>query len=563
MIKIKHLDINTFKLLKDTEISFEDKSGIISLEGSNLDNPLFQSNSVGKSTLPDVILQGLFGKNLANITIEKMGNLYTGQKPAVTITVEREGIDYVIKNDYENNLCKIYKDGVLLDFTRKKDVLSEMEDILGLSFFLFSQLIYVSPSTQSLFSNVSNDAQSKFIQSLLSIEFINDINKKSSADLKTYKGEVNMQIKEINLYQQQVENLSKQLDLVPTFDKTDFTELINTLSADISRQDDMREIIKKNYDKVKKELEQITKQEIELKSELKHLESSLNKEEALIKSGSCPTCQQSTDKLLPKTDKSLIKNLKKDIETIFEKILGKKAELKILEEELSKIASEISINRNTLQQYKVGKENQTNAEKQESIRDSLTEQRTDAINLLITKQAELTELEDKVYILELISQSTSSKGYIKERVELFLALFNSELYELGKELLGTNYKISINKSKNVGFELYVDDSEITLNYSSLSSGFKSRVDLLISLALNKTVEILTGISINVLFLDEILSAVDATGVESISLLLNKIKHKFPDKLIFIVSHNQVIKNVDNTLTITRQNDASKLKWESD
>lgn len=563
MIKIKHLDINTFKLLKDTEISFEDKSGIISLEGSNLDNPLFQSNSVGKSTLPDVILQGLFGKNLANITIEKMGNLYTGQKPAVTITVERDGIDYVIKNDYENNLCKIYKDGVLLDFTRKKDVLSEMEDILGLSFFLFSQLIYVSPSTQSLFSNVSNDAQSKFIQSLLSIEFINDINKKSSADLKTYKGEVNMQIKEINMYQQQVENLSKQLDLVPTFDKTDFTELINTLSADISRQDDMREIIKKNYDKVKKELEQITKQEIELKSELKHLESALNKEEALIKSGSCPTCQQNTDKLIPKTDKSLIKNLKKDIETIFEKVLAKKAELKTIEEELSKIASEISVNRSTLQQYKAGRENQTNAEKQESIRDSLMEQRTDAINLLITKQAELTELEDKVYILELISQSTSSKGYIKERVELFLALFNSELYELGKELLGTNYKISINKSKNVGFELFVDDSEITLNYNSLSSGFRSRLDLLISLALNKTVEILTGISINVLFLDEILSAVDATGVESISLLLNKIKYKFPDKLIFIVSHNQVIKNVDNTLTITRQNDASKLKWNSD
>lgn len=563
MIKIKHLDINTFKLLKDTEISFEDKSGIISLEGSNLDNPLFQSNSVGKSTLPDVILQGLFGKNLANITIEKMGNLYTGQKPAVTITVEREGIDYVIKNDYENNICKIYKAGVLLDFTRKKDVLSEMEDILGLSFFLFSQLIYVSPSSQSLFSNVSNDAQSKFIQSLLSIEFINDINKKSSADLKSYKGEVNMQIKEINMYQQQVENLSKQLDLVPVIDRTDFTELINTLSADISRQDDMREIIKKNYDKVKKELEQITKQEIELKSELKHLESTLTKEEALIKSGSCPTCQQSTDKLLPKTDKSLIKNLKKDIESIFEKVLTKKAELKTIEEELSKVASEISVNRNTLQQYKVGKENQANAEKQESVRDSLMEQRTNAISMLITKQAELTELEDRVYILELISQSTSSKGFIKERVELFLALFNSELYELGKELLGTNYKISINKSKNVGFELFVDDSEIILNYNSLSSGFKSRVDLLISLALNKTVEILTGISINILFLDEILSAVDSTGVESISLLLNKIKHKFPNKLIFIVSHNQVIKNVDNTLTITRQNDCSKLKWETE
>ena len=563
MIKIKHLDISTFKLLKDTEISFEDKSGIISLEGSNLDNPLFQSNSVGKSTLPDVILQGLFGKNLANITIEKMGNLYTGQKPAVTITVERDGIDYVIKNDYENNLCKIYKDGVLLDFTRKKDVLSEMEDILGLSFFLFSQLIYVSPSTQSLFSNVSTDAQSKFIQSLLSIEFINDINKKSSADLKTYKGEVNMQIKEINMYQQQVENLSKQLDLVPTFDKTDFTELINTLSADISRQDDMREIIKKNYDKVKKELEQITKQEIELKSELKHLEIALSKELDLIAKGNCPTCGQSTTKLSIKTDKSLLKNLKESHTESFEKVLAKKAELRTIEDELAEVSSEITIARNTLNGLKHKKEEQIKAEKHISLKTSLEEQRTEAITNLIEAQSKLSQLEDKVYILELITQCTSSKGFIKERISLFLQLFNQELQELGKDLLGSNYLIEITKNKTLGYELTVNDGEIVLNYSSLSSGYKSRLDLVIALALNSAIKLLTGIDINILFLDEILSAVDSVGIESISKLLNKIKHRFPEKVIFVVSHNQILKEVSDTLTITRQNDASKLKWDSD
>ena len=188
-----------------------------------------------------------------------------------------------------------------------------------------------------------------------------------------------MKIKEVNIFQKQIENLSKQIDLVPTFDRTDFTEIINSLSAEISREDDLRELTKKNYDKYKRELDTITKSGIELKSELKHLELALKKEEDLIKSGSCITCGQATDKLQIKTDKVLIRKLKKDIEEIFEKELSKKAELKEFEESLSKIVSEISIKRNTLQGYKSEKEAQAKAEKQNEVRESLIEQRTQAI----------------------------------------------------------------------------------------------------------------------------------------------------------------------------------------
>ena len=152
---------------------------------------------------------------------------------------------------------------------------------------------------------------------------------------------------------------------------------------------------------------------------------------------------------------------------------------------------------------------------------------------------------------------------MNERISLFLQLFNQELQELGKELLGSNYLIEITKNKTLGYELTVNDGDIGLNYSSLSSGYKARLDLVIALAANSAIKLLTGISINVLFLDEILSAVDSVGIESISKLLNKIKHRFPEKIIFVVSHNQILKEVSDTLTITRQNDASKLKWDSD
>ena len=563
MIKIKQICIDSFKLLSNTELNLEGRAGIVSLQGINLDNPNFSGNSVGKSTLVNVILQGLFMKNIQGDSIERLSNAYTKEKPSITITLEKEGVEYTIVNNYKDGICKVYKEGVLLDFVRKKDIKDEIEEILGISYFIFSQLIYISPNNPSLFSSVSNEAQNKFIQSLLNIEFIQDINKKSSADLKSFRGEVMLKVKELNLLQQQVESLTKQINLVPVFEDIDYSEEINSMAADISRKEDYQIILKKNYDKAKKELEAENKREIEIKSEIKHLEIALSKELDLIAKGNCSTCGQSTTKLTIKTDKSLLKNLKESHTESFEKVLAKKAELRTIEDELADVSSEITIARNTLNGLKHKKEEQIKAEKHISLKTSLEEQRTEAITNLIEAQSKLSQLEDKVYILELITQCTSSKGFIKERISLFLQLFNQELQELGKDLLGSNYLIEITKNKTLGYELTVNDGEIVLNYSSLSSGYKSRLDLVIALALNSAIKLLTGIEINVLFLDEILSAVDSVGIESISKLLNKIKHRFPEKIIFVVSHNQILKEVSNTLTITRQNDASKLKWDSD
>ena len=563
MIKIKNINIDSFKLLSNTELNLEGRAGIVSLQGINLDNPNFSGNSVGKSTLVNVILQGLFMKNIQGDSIERLSNAYTKEKPSITITLEKEGVEYTIVNNYKDGICKVYKEGVLLDFVRKKDIKDEIEEILGISYFIFSQLIYISPNNPSLFSSVSNDAQNKFIQSLLNIEFIQDINKKSSADLKSFRGEVTLKVKELNLLQQQVESLTKQINLVPVFEDIDYSEEINSMAADISRKEDYQIILKKNYDKVKKELEAENKREIEIKSEIKHLEIALSKELDLIAKGNCPTCGQSTTKLSIKTDKSLLKNLKESHTESFEKVLAKKAELRTIEDGLAEVSSEITIARNTLNGLKHKKEEQIKAEKHISLKTSLEEQRTEAITNLIEAQSNLGQLEDKVYILELITQCTSSKGFIKERISLFLQLFNQELQELGKELLGSNYLIEINKNKTLGYELTIFDGEITLNYNSLSSGYRSRCDIIIALALNSAIKLLTGIEINVLFLDEILSAVDSVGIESISKLLNKIKHRFPEKIIFVVSHNQILKEVSDTLTITRQNDASKLKWDSD
>ena len=94
MIKIKQIGIDSFKLLSNTELNLEGRAGIVSLQGINLDNPNFSGNSVGKSTLVNVILQGLFMKNIQGDSIERLSNAYTKEKPSITITLEKEGVEY-------------------------------------------------------------------------------------------------------------------------------------------------------------------------------------------------------------------------------------------------------------------------------------------------------------------------------------------------------------------------------------------------------------------------------------------------------------------------------------
>lgn len=560
MIKIQSVEIDTYKLYKNTTLDLEDRKGLISLEGKNTDNPNFSSNSVGKSTLVSAVLQGLYGKNLTSESIERVSHIYSGAKPKVTINFETKGKSYKVINDYVSNTVKTYENGNLLEFTRKKDIFNEIEDILGISHFLFSNLCYVSPTTNSLFSSSSNDSQSKFIQQLLNIEFITEINKKASADLKAMKGELNLAVKEVTMQQNLIESLQKQLELVPIMEYQDYDALINSLAADISRTEDLKIATKKSYDKIVVEKDKAVKDLIETKSELAHLEKALKKEEDLIKQGKCTACGQDTTHLEIHTDMKAIKRLRKSIEekTVVE--MKVKAELKEVEQELSTITSDMTKKQAELMNYKREQDKQNRAQSSEVIREKLVEQRNEATGALLGSQQSLQDLEKKVYILELISTCTSSKGYIKTRVQQFLTLFNIELHNLAKELLGNEYLVSIVQTKSGHYELIVNDSEIQLNYNSLSSGFKARCDIVLCLALNKAVETLTGISINLLFLDEILSSIDESGVDSVNKMLDKVKFKFPDKIIFVVSHNQKLKSSDGTLLIERADDESKFRW---
>jgi DNA repair exonuclease SbcCD ATPase subunit len=178
---------------------------------------------------------------------------------------------------------------------------------------------------------------------------------------------------------------------------------------------------------------------------------------------------------------------------------------------------------------------------------------------IIQQEITLREFRDKIYVLELIKASTSSKGYIKERINLFIELMNNQLDKISNQIMGGETGIWIVRTEKNNFEVMIQDTKGQLSYSNLSAGTKQRVDILLALALNLAIKTLTGIDINMLFFDEIFSNIDSQGRKDIENLLQRISNKFPDKMIITVLHGNDISS-NHTILVTRENYQSKLSW---
>ena len=556
MIKINKLIIDSYRLYENAELDFTQLTGLITLLGRNDDIENFSSNSVGKSTMIDALLTVLFGKNLTGTALENNINLYSGKKPNITVELEINGDNYVILNDYNINLLKMYKNGVPIDSVKKKDTFDYIEKTLGLSHFLMKHLIYLSPSSSSIFSESDATVQGKFIQQLLNLEFIAELNKKVSNDLKSLKGDLQLKVKEIDLLHNNIDTLQKQLKILPDIEDKNYQPEIddlygkkNELEIYIKSQNKVKESLNSEFDKLKNKA-------TELKTEKRLVETEHKRKLDLAQAGICPTCGSDTHSIECDTDKSNLEALQVSLDIVNEQGMSKKSEILEVEATINKAQADLKEVEKELNEVLRKKDALLASEAQKGAKLILQAQLEDTLSKMINLQAELDELETEKYILELITQCSSAKGFIKERIELFLHLYNIELKTLAKDLLGAGHSIKIIRDEANKYYLEVNDGDITLSYNMLSSGFKSRIDVLLILALNKTVETLTGVSVNILILDEVLSAVDTQGVEAMQELLLKIQHIFPDKLVFVVSHNQALR-FDTTLTIHRKDNSSK------
>ena len=146
------------------------KGNILNLNDSNL-TQLVGTNGMGKSSIPLIIEEVLFNKNSKGIKKQEIQNRFIKDGYWINLQFEVDDIDYEIDVTRKASIkCKLYKAGEDISSHTATNTYNTVQNLLGLDFKTFTQLVYQNTNTSLQFLTATDTNRKKFLIDLLKLE---------------------------------------------------------------------------------------------------------------------------------------------------------------------------------------------------------------------------------------------------------------------------------------------------------------------------------------------------------------------------------------------------------
>ena len=541
-------------------------------------------NGYGKSSIPLILEEALYNKNSKGIKKEAIPNRLLDGKYNIKLDFSIDGEDYSIHTSRASGIkIKLLKNGEDISSHTATNTFKQIEELMGMDFKTFQQLVYQSTNSSLGFLTATDTARKKFLIDLFDLSEYTRLFELFKAEAKEVGSEVSQLEGKLSTINKWMEaNSSISLEYLPILDvpeREDYSSELGQLNSKISNIEDINTKILRN-NSLKKKLEAIdidslrqedlTEQSYdEYQKEVGTLQSDKTAADNVLKKlkgleDKCPTCLQGIDKhfyedlLLQHTEasnrcigriemlqqaisqvkkhNSFIASIKSQIAEyenlstqIDESLTNSFLDSTSLEEELKSIKARISeadalISRLT-------KAN-NDAIKHNSKIDIYIEQNEEFSKQLSETKEELDSLVGKYKNLEVLKKAFSTNGLIAYKLENLVkdleGFTNEYLAELSDGRFTIEFSISSDK-----LNVIVTDEGKEISIAAPSSGELARINISTLLAIRRLMSGISKNTINVLFLDEVVSVLDQDGLEK----LVEVLLKEDDLNTFVVSHN--------------------------
>lgn len=525
---IHNIRINNFKsLYGEHYFDFDKCKGLIKLSG-----PI----GSGKTSLAEAIIWGLFGtiKGQTNTSIiswnEKTCEI------ELNITSKNKEIN-IVRNIKEPLMIKV--NDKLLNASNKRDTQSILEEeLLDIPKLAIIKMCIISFTQFNSLANMNPGETKQFLDDIFGFKLFTEYQEQAIIERKS---KINDQLRFNSIYEDnlnQIENLKKKQESQTTqLSESVNVDALNEKRANLVQQgvnlkDKRNNLINersnkdKEYDLKIKDIQNKMTEAITLGKQAKNHYNT-------FKTGICPTCGQ-------KIDQSNIDEYKTKMNE-YAKIYRDNESIKI-----------------NLEQEKKEKHESYN----QPIADCDTQM--DLLRKQISKiDAELKSYNDSVHLIQenfedLIHEYEAKAQKIKDELDKcdieigewneIIELFTKTLrYSLIENLIphinkSIQYFINkLNQPFNVKYDqefkahIFVDSWDREIAYNNLSTGQKKTLDLAIIFGVLQN--IVSSIDMNIIFLDELFSNMDADTRNTMLNLLNETMVK--DKSIFVVNHAEM------------------------
>ena len=530
---------------------------------------LLGPNGVGKSSICYILEEVLFNKNSKGVKKSDIANrsLNEGYSISLQFLVDENTYKVSVVRAKSTLKIKLLKNEEDISSHTATNTFKTIEQILGVDFKTFSQLIYQSTTSSLQFLTATDATRKKFLIDLLNLSKYVDFFDLFKAQLKEFNTKVAVLGSKVDTLEAWMgENNLKGMKVLPSINLEIFTEKdeqeLASLRVEFERIDENnKKIIKNNH-----YIEQLEKFDLsaissikaiglgtydELTLEVGKLQAEQSAARTVIEKmnslgNSCPTCSQRVDDqfkfILTNHNDIIIEKATKEIDSLGKRItevkennkdFKKKQKLESTFENLFRsvnktLPTEV-LNAGDLE-YKIeelsGDIKQKNQRIKEIITQNLVVERNNTKISLIKEQTakfeeQLVEVNEefaevqKVYNnLDILKKAFSTNGLIAYKIENLVKELETIVNEYLSELSDGRFTLEFVVVKD---KLNVDitDNGYQVDILSLSSGELARVNTATLLAIRKLMNSISKSQINVLFLDEIIGVLDTTGREKL------------------------------------------------
>jgi len=541
------------------------------------------TNGMGKSSIPLIIEEVLYNKNSKGIKKADIPNRYVNDGYSISLSFKKDDDNYqIIVNRKTNIKVKLEKNGTDISSHTATNTYKSLQEILGVDFKTFSQLVYQNTNASLQFLTATDANRKKFLIDLLHLEkyvelfeVFKSASKEVSSTSSTIAGKLATVEKWLETNKLSDTNILPMLDL--QIDSPEAEEGLRYWTIQKLKMSETNKKIRENI-QYKELLDKIDIGAVssstatwssydELQEELGSLQAvatgaqrTLDKLEQI--SDECPTCKQPIDVSAEKAvieveianrDAAHAQALK--IRPLIQKIKSDNALFEVKQKTIKNWEELFRLYDPKLPDY-VLEEAEIDASLQHCERMVAENKRQKAANYVENEQrtrrntriqviqeqtAEFVEQQEEYdgklagnqkleNDLEVLKKSFSTNGLLAYKIENLVGeleeLANEYLAELSDGRFTLEFVVSNDK-----LNVQITDNGNVVDILALSSGELARVNTATLIAIRRLMSSISKSKINVLFLDEVLSVLDDAGKERIVEVLLR-----EDMNTYLVSH---------------------------
>lgn len=563
----------TLKTLKWDNCFSYGKDNSINLNNSTL-TQLVGTNGMGKSSIPLIIEEVLYNKNSKGIKKADIQNRFinAGYNIHLTFAVEDKQYSIDVSRSRGSIKVKLFEGAEDISSHTATNTYKSVEQILGLDFKTFTQLVYQNTNASLQFLTATDANRKKFLIELLNLEdyvayydVFRELARTSGQEVAELDGKSKTIIKWLD------ENKLSDSTILPMIKLPEYSEKdekdLRDLSIDFENISEKNQKINENntykqllsgidmsivqsHVKPPESYYTLVSDRGEVEGKMKSLRSKIQEYQEL--EGQCPTCEQEVDHnfiaelVVDLRTKLLMSNedlrefteeidRRKDDEVAYNNYKKEKKEFEDLYSRVDKSLPTEIYNGNDLQE-KIAtlKKSITHAKSQIQEIATQNEERTKKntrVQVILEQTAEfekelegitdkLSKVEEKAGHIEVLKKAFSTNGLIAYKIENMVKeledLANDYLAELSDGRFSINFVVTNDK-----LNVEVTDEGNIIDISALSSGELTRVNTATLIAIRKLMSSISKSRINVLFLDEVINVLDEQGREKLVEVLLK------------------------------------------